>query len=372
MLPLAAGNQVFGILSFAMMAGEHAWAKDIVDKLRLISQVFAHALTRKIDELALRQSEERLRLAATAAGITLWGIECDSQGIWASESGREGLELPSGKLTLPRFLARVHPEDRARVEESYRASADGADVEVEYRLVQSDGALRWVMSRGRMWLDPAGKSERLMGVTFDITERKEMESRLEESLAEVRRLKRRLEAEVVSLRDQVAACQVGGEILGTSDAIRYVHFRIGQVAPLEATVLLLGETGTGKNLAAAAIHARSRRRDRPFITLSCAVLPGSLIENELFGRERGAFTGADQARMGRFEVADGGTIFLDEIGDLPLDLQAKLLRVVQTGESSASARPRPSRSTSGSSRQPTGTWASLYARDAFAPISSTA
>ncbi len=171
-----------------------------------------------------------------------------------------------------------------------------------------------------------------MGVTVDITERKAMEDRLEESLAEVRRLKSRLEAEVMSLRDQVSACQASGEILGTSDAIRYVHFRIGQVAPLDATVLLLGETGTGKNLAAAAIHARSRRRDRPFITLSCAVLPGNLIENELFGRERGAFTGADQARMGRFEVADGGTIFLDEIGDLPLELQAKLLRVLQSGE----------------------------------------
>ncbi len=143
-LPLTAGDQVLGLLSFAMMAEERAWEKDIVDKLRLISQVFAHALTRKIDDLALRQSEERLRLAATAAGITLWGIEYGSQGVWASESGREALELPPGELTLPRFLALVHPEDRARVEETYRASADGAEVEVEYRLVRPDGRVRWV------------------------------------------------------------------------------------------------------------------------------------------------------------------------------------------------------------------------------------
>jgi formate hydrogenlyase transcriptional activator len=158
------------------------------------------------------------------------------------------------------------------------------------------------------------------------------EKSLQDKLREIQLLKQQLETEVVVLRDEVAVCRVSGEILGTSDAIQYVHFRIGQVAPLDTTVLIQGETGTGKNLAAAAIHARSPREDRPLVTVSCAALPGNLIESELFGRDRGAFTGADQARMGRFEIADGSTIFLDEIGDLPLELQAKLLRVVQTGE----------------------------------------
>jgi formate hydrogenlyase transcriptional activator len=158
------------------------------------------------------------------------------------------------------------------------------------------------------------------------------EKHLEEQLREIRRLKKQLETEVIVLRDEVAVCRVSGEILGTSDAIQYVHFRIGLVAPLDTTVLIQGETGTGKNLAAADIHARSRRKDRPLVTVSCAALPGNLIESELFGRDRGAFTGADQTRLGRFEIADGSTIFLDEIGDLPLELQAKLLRVVQTGE----------------------------------------
>ena len=331
-LPLAAGDQVFGLLAFANMAGERTWDKDVIDNLRLISQVLAHALIRKIDDLALRQSEERLTLAATAAGIALWSIEEGSESLWVNETGREQFDLPPGDLTLTRFLALVHPEDRARVEEAYRLSAGGAETQVEYRLVRPDGSLRWACSRGRRQCDSAGRSARLMGVTLDITERKAMGSRLEEQFREITRLKKQLEADVMVLRDQVAASRVGGEILGTSDAIQYVHFRIAQVAPLDTTVLILGETGTGKNLAAAAIHAQSRRKDRPLVTVSCAALPANLIESELFGRDRGAFTGADQTRVGRFELADGATLFLDEIGDLPLEVQAKLLRVVQTGE----------------------------------------
>jgi transcriptional regulator with GAF, ATPase, and Fis domain len=122
------------------------------------------------------------------------------------------------------------------------------------------------------------------------------------------------------------------EIIGQSDALRYVLYRVEQVAGTDATVLIQGETGTGKGIVAHAIHGRSPRRDRPMITVNCAALPANLIESELFGREKGAFTGAHARQMGRFEVADKGTIFLDEIGELPLELQAKLLRVIQDGE----------------------------------------
>jgi formate hydrogenlyase transcriptional activator len=330
--PLVAGDRVFGVLSFAMLGEERTWVKDIVDNLHLISQTFAYALTRKIDDLALRQSEERLNAAATAAGLALWSIEQGSERLWVNETGRDRFELPSGGLTLTGFFALVHPEDRARVEEAYRSSAGGAETHVEYRLVRSDGSVRWACSRGQLQFDSAGKPQRVMGVTLDITERKAMEGKIEGQLCEISRLKKQLEVEVVVLRDQVAASRISGEILGTSDAIQYVHFRIGQVAPLDTTVLIQGETGTGKNLAAAAIHAQSGRKDHPLVIVSCAALPGNLIESELFGRDRGAFTGADQTRVGRFELADGATIFLDEIGDLPLELQAKLLRVVQTGE----------------------------------------
>ena len=121
-------------------------------------------------------------------------------------------------------------------------------------------------------------------------------------------------------------------IVGNSDALRYVMYRVDQVAVTEASVLLLGETGTGKELVARAIHRRSQRRLRAMVTVNCATLPGNLIESELFGRERGAFTGAHATQIGRFELANKGTIFLDEIGELPLELQPKLLRVLQEGQ----------------------------------------
>jgi len=129
-------------------------------------------------------------------------------------------------------------------------------------------------------------------------------------------------------------------IVGTSDALRYVMYRVDQVAGTEASVLLLGETGTGKELVARAIHRRSRRRTRAMVTVNCATLPANLIESELFGRERGAFTGAHATQIGRFELANKGTIFLDEIGELPLELQPKLLRVLQEGQLERLGSPR--------------------------------
>ena len=136
------------------------------------------------------------------------------------------------------------------------------------------------------------------------------------------------------------APDIDDTIVGTSDALRYVMYRVDQVAGTEASVLLLGETGTGKELVARAIHRRSRRRSRAMVTVNCATLPANLIESELFGRERGAFTGAHATQIGRFELANKGTIFLDEIGELPLELQPKLLRVLQEGQLERLGSPR--------------------------------
>jgi PAS domain S-box-containing protein len=170
-------------------------------------------------------------------------------------------------------------------------------------------------------------------VTFnDITERKRREEDLQDALQKVEWLKERLQAENVYLRQEIKVSHNFEEIIGQSTAMIKAKRLIEQVAATEATVLILGETGVGKELFARAIHNLSDRSDRPLVKVNCAALPSALIESELFGHEKGAFTGATAQRAGRFELADGGTIFLDEIGELPLELQAKLLRVIQEGE----------------------------------------
>ncbi len=173
----------------------------------------------------------------------------------------------------------------------------------------------------------------------DITERKRAEEaqyrrdlELRTALSEIKTLKDQLEAENIYFRQEIKMRHQFTHILGQSDGLKYVLYRAEQVAPMNTTVLILGETGTGKDLIAAAIHDMSPRKDRPLITVNCAALPGNLIESELFGREKGAFTGADTRQVGRFEIAHGSTLCLDEIGELPLDVQAKLLRVIQHNE----------------------------------------
>jgi formate hydrogenlyase transcriptional activator len=155
---------------------------------------------------------------------------------------------------------------------------------------------------------------------------------LRQALAEVERLKNRLQAENVYLQEEITTTHHCGEIIGQSRTLQEVLRRVEQVAPTDATVLIQGETGTGKELIARAIHQRSRYQDRPLVKVNCATLPAGLVESELFGHEKGAFTGAVTRKIGRFELADGGTMFLDEISELPLELQAKLLRVLQEGE----------------------------------------
>ena len=177
-------------------------------------------------------------------------------------------------------------------------------------------------------------------LTQEIEERKNAEESLQGTYAEIKRLKDRLQAENVYLQQEVAQEYNFGELIGQSNALSHVFFRVEQVAPMNATVLLHGETGTGKGVVARAIHSQSIRKGRPMITVNCTALPANLIESELFGREKGAFTGANVRQIGRFELADGGTIFLDEIGEMPLELQCKLLRVIQEGEFERLGSPR--------------------------------
>jgi PAS domain S-box-containing protein len=166
----------------------------------------------------------------------------------------------------------------------------------------------------------------------EIEERIHAEKSLTKALSEIRDLKDQLEAENIYLRQEIKMKHQFGNIIGKSDGIKYVLYRAEQVAPTNTTVLVLGETGTGKELIAGAVHNMSPRKDRPMITVNCAALPANLMESELFGREKGAFTGADTLQIGRFEVANGSTLCLDEIGELPLEMQAKLLRAIQHSE----------------------------------------
>jgi formate hydrogenlyase transcriptional activator len=177
-------------------------------------------------------------------------------------------------------------------------------------------------------------------IIMDITDRKQTEQKIRSAYEEIKELKDRLEVENVRLREEINRALQFEDIIGQSDAMKYVFFRVQQVAPTDSTVLITGETGTGKGLIARAIHSASQRRDRQMIIVNCAALPSSLIESELFGKEKGAFTGAHTSQAGRFELADKGTLFLDEIGDLPLELQAKLLRAIENGEFERLGSPR--------------------------------
>jgi DNA-binding NtrC family response regulator len=189
-----------------------------------------------------------------------------------------------------------------------------------------------------------GRTEELqkanLQLTQEIAERKKAEVSLQGTYSEIKVLKDRLQAENIYLQQEVDQQYNFGEIVGQSKILSCVFSQVEQVAPMNATVLLLGETGTGKGVVARAIHSSSSRKNRPLITVNCTTLPATLVESELFGRERGAFTGSDARQIGRFELADGGTIFLDEIGEMPLELQCKLLRVIQDGEFERLGSPR--------------------------------
>jgi formate hydrogenlyase transcriptional activator len=213
----------------------------------------------------------------------------------------------------------IHPEDIERFKEvRQNAFLEGVPFETEQRGLGNDGKYRWFLTRYNPFRDEQGRLVRWYATSIDIEDRKVAEQRLQN--------------ENVALREEVDRVSMFDEIVGASTALSTVLARVAKVAPVDSTVLITGETGTGKELIARAIHKRSRRAQRAFVSVNCAALAPSLISSELFGHEKGAFTGATQRRVGRFESANGGTLFLDEVGELPLDTQIALLRVLQERE----------------------------------------
>jgi len=218
---------------------------------------------------------------------------------------------------------------QARLRKAMRRAAAGEFVRFEAEHLNTEGVRRIVDFSLSPLRDEHGRVKYLIPEARDITELKSTERALQQALAELEELKEKLQEENIYLKEQMRLEQDLAGMVGRSATFQTVLDQIEQVARTDATVLVLGETGTGKELVARAIHERSRRRDGPLVRVNCAALPASLVESELFGHEKGAFTGALKRKPGRFELADGGTLFLDEIGDLPVELQAKLLRVLQ-------------------------------------------
>src|SRR6267142_1661652 len=276
-------------------------------------------------EEEVRQSENRLRLVIGTIPTMAWSLLPDGAVDFVNQRWLEytGLSLEEA---LADSMRTVHPEDAPRVMEKWRTDmAVGEQCEYELRLRRADGEYRWVLVRTVPLRDEQGNTVKWYGTAVDSEDRKR-------ALQDIHTQKDRLQMENLALKEEVDQASMFEEIIGSSAALNRVLAHVTRVAPTDSTVLIKGETGTGKELVARAIHRLSRRSGRAFVLVNCAAIPPSLIASELFGHEKGAFTGATQRRLGRFELADGGTIFLDEVGELSPETQLALLRVLQERE----------------------------------------
>jgi formate hydrogenlyase transcriptional activator len=271
-------------------------------------------------EEKVREDERALRRITDAIPENIVILDPDGVPLYANRATLDYTGLTMADVARSDFRARVfHPGDLERVRDQRQAAlANGVPFEFELRALSRHGQYRWFFTRYKPFHDEHGRLVRWYATGTDIDDRKRAEDRTRN--------------ENVALREDIVRSSMFEEIVGSSDALRTMVAQIAKVAPTDSTVLIQGETGTGKELIARAIHNRSRRAGRAFIRVNCAAMPLSLIASELFGHEKGAFTGALQRRPGRFESADGGTIFFDEIGELPHETQIALLRVLQERE----------------------------------------
>jgi formate hydrogenlyase transcriptional activator len=283
-------------------------------------------------QMKLRQDEKELRQMTDATQLPIIVFSAEGRLLYANR-----FSLTYGGLSLEDFQRdgwreRVyHPDDIEAFADARREGlARGAPFESEVRIRRAaDGTYRWFLIRYNPLLDDDGNVTRWYATGSDIDD--------------LKRAKEQAKNENAALRDEISSASMFEEIVGSSAPIRTVLQQVARVAPTDSTVLITGETGTGKELVARAIHKRSARSARPFVAVNCAAVPASLIASELFGHERGAFTGALQRRQGKFELADGGTLFLDEVGELPADTQVVLLRVLQEREFERVGGSRPIR-----------------------------
>jgi PAS domain S-box-containing protein len=283
---------------------------------------------RKEAEQRFQQQETELRQVLDLAPQLIAVFGPNLERLYANRMSLDyfGVSLDEWRDTRPGAVG--HPDDAKRMRSQWdRAMSSGSAFEIEVRFRKNDGSYRWFLTRINPVRDRQGRVLRWYSASTDIEDRKRAEEKLQRENA--------------ALREELNQASMFEEIVGSSEPLRKVLSQVSKVALSESTVLILGQTGTGKELIARAIHKRSNRAGRAFIGVNCGAIPTSLIASELFGHEKGAFTGATQRRLGRFEAANGGTIFLDEVGDLPSDIQIALLRVLQEREIERVGSDRP-------------------------------
>ncbi len=334
-IPLSTGEKTLGLVSLAMLRHRKNWPNDLIRQCSLVAEVFANALARKQHEEILVQAEGKYRTVADFTYDWEYWANVDGTLEYVSPScERISGYTPKDFMENPSLLREIiTPEDRDAWDGHYQDSRQEPKArEIQFRIQRRDGQIRWIEHSCQPVTDHQGGLQGFRASNRDVTLRKQSEIDLRNAYKEIEGLKTRLEAETAYLQEEIKSDHNSENIIGKSSAIQYILYKIEQVADTDTTILVLGETGTGKELISRAIHNHSSHKTRPLVKVNCAALPSSLMESELFGHERGAFTGAEAQHIGRFEIADGTTIFLDEIGELPLELQAKLLRVLQDSE----------------------------------------
>lgn len=288
----------------------------------------------RISEENLNETISRLNMAVTTAQLGVWSLDVKTRELDWNDRLFEiyGIMPTEFDYSQDTFEKLVHPEDLEYVMGKQKELSKNKSVlDLEFRIIRPNNEVRYIIGTASpIFVD--GQLEKIIGINRDITESKKSEKQLKDALIQLTELKQKIEAENVYLKEELKLEGSFNEIVGSSKFLQKVLKQVEQVANTDSTVLILGETGTGKELIARAIHNASYRKDRPMVKVNCSALPADLIESELFGHEKGAFTGALNRKIGRFELANGGTILLDEIGDLPIGLQPRLLRVLQEKE----------------------------------------
>ena len=328
LLSVAANQAAIGLQEARLLSEQKRVARELDQRVAQRTRELAAAneelkkeiTERRRAEEKLRQDEQELRRIIDAIPQTIVVLGPDGRNLYANQAMLDYTGLTLDEVMAADFRARVyHPDDVERLhDERQEALARGIPFANEQRARRHDGQYRWRLIQYNPLRDEQGQILRWYATGTDIDERKQAEERVRN--------------ENLALREEIDHSSMFEEIVGSSPALRTVLAQVAKVAPTDSTVLILGETGTGKELIARAIHKRSKRSARAFIRVNCAAIPSSLLASELFGHEKGAFTGALQRRLGRFEAAHGGTLFLDEIGDLPAETQIALLRVLQERE----------------------------------------